>query len=220
MTTRLTAQFVAPLLFLLTAVSLQSATAQAIDLSTLDFISQRTYDGSNNNLANPAWGQTNTPYLRVIDPVYSDGVGEMTTGPNSRYISNRIFQDLFVNVPDEHRVNQFGFVWGQFMDHTFGLAQDGSEAAYIAFDASDPLENFTNDLGVIPFARDEPVAGTGVAGLPRQYTNTASSYIDGWSIYGPDRLVDGIARVDRLRDPTNTAKLLVRTVRWRGFSCH
>ena len=34
-------------------------------------IAVRTLDGSCNNLANPTWGQTNTPYLRVAPARYA-----------------------------------------------------------------------------------------------------------------------------------------------------
>jgi hypothetical protein len=76
-------------------------------------------------------------------------------------------------------------VWGQFLDHTFGRAQPGSEEAPIAFNASDPLENFSDTLGIIPFNRDAVMPGTGTGpGNPRQQINTMGSYVDGAAVYG------------------------------------
>jgi hypothetical protein len=177
----------------------------------------QSFDGSNNNLSNPNLGQANTAYSRELPAQYADGVGQPIEGPNTRYISNRIFQDFFVNVPDQHGLSQYGFSWGQFIDHDLGLAQTGKEPANIAFDRNDPLEYFKNDLGIIKFTRDQPIAGTGVDGKPREFTNTVSAYIDGSNVYGTDAPVNGVSRVERLRDPQNRAKLLVQTVNGQDY---
>lgn len=141
----------------------------------------------------------------------------MRTGPNPRYISNRIFQDLFVNVPDEHRISQYGFTWGQFIAHDIGLAQVGDVSDNIPFDPNDPLENFTNDLGIIPFNLDQTAEGTGTEDTPREFINTVSAYLDGSVIYGPSTSIDGISRVDRLRDPNDRAKLSVNTIEGKDY---
>ena len=70
-------------------------------------------------------------------------------GPNVRYVSNRIFNDRHQNVFSETEVTQWGWIWGQFLDHTFGLkadapASDASAKRNIPFNANDPLESFTN----------------------------------------------------------------------------
>jgi len=152
---------------------------------------ERSLDGSNNNRAHPSWGQAGTPYRRVAPARYADGVAAQASGPSPRYVSNRVFNDLGQNLFSERGVTQWGWTWGQFIDHTFGLAKDGRERAPIGFDASDPLERFRNDLGTISFKRDSAAPGTGTsAASPRGQTNTVSSYIDGWPVYGgtPARL--------------------------------
>ncbi|GAB3825824.1 hypothetical protein GCM10027610_006310 [Dactylosporangium cerinum] len=140
-------------------------------------------DGSRNNLARPTQGQVGTAYSRVAAARYADGRSQPVAGPNSRQVSNRVFNDTHQNLFSEHRVTQWGWTWGQFLDHTFGLAAGGTETANIAFNAADPLETFSNTLGVIPFTRDVAAAGTGVTN-PRQQVNTVSSYIDAWAVYG------------------------------------
>jgi peroxidase len=147
-------------------------------------IEWRSLSGMGNNLAHPDWGQTGTQYLRVATPTYANGIGRMVTGPSPRYISNRIFNDVGQNILSEHAVSQWGWVWGQFLDHTFGLRNEKRGAsATIPFDARDRLEGFRDDLPVIDFARTPRAPGTGLT-TPRQQTNTVTSYIDAFAVYG------------------------------------
>jgi hypothetical protein len=172
----------------------------------------RSLDGSGNNVAHPNWGRAGTPYRRVAAARYADGIASQAGGPNPRYVSNRIFNDVGQNVFSERGASQWVWTWGQFMDHTFGLAQSGEESRPIAFDASDPLEAFRNDVGTMPFTRDARARGSGTSGAnPREQENTVSSYIDAWSIYGGTR-----ARLEWLREgpvdgdmSNNGARLLV-----------
>ena len=144
----------------------------------------RTLDGSGNNRRHPDWGRTNTQYIRVAKTNYADGIAKPVGGPAERYVSNRIFNDTNQNLFSENGVTQWGFVWGQFMDHTFGLREEaGGEDAKLAFSSADRLETFTNTLGNIPFLRTPRATGTGTGRTPREQTNTVSSYIDGFSVY-------------------------------------
>ncbi len=171
----------------------------------------RTLDGSANNIEHPDWGKANTPYRRIAQPHYADGVAKPVGGPPTRFISNRIFNDSAQNIFSENGISQWGFAWGQFIDHTIGLRQDSpGESAPIGFDANDPLEAFHNDLGSIGFARTPAAPGTG-ATSPRQQVNTVSSYIDGSNVYSDDA-----SRLDWLRAGSldgnaenNGAKLLL-----------
>jgi hypothetical protein len=172
----------------------------------------RSLDGFGNNFAHPEWGQAGTQYLRVSGPNYADGISTPVGGPASRYVSNRIFNDVHQNLFSEHGVSQWGFVWGQFMDHTFGLRQEvGGENAPIVWDPADPLEEFTqNDFGAIDFSRTPAAPGTGIT-TPRQQINTVMSYIGGWSVYGGttqrlDWLREGVVDGDMTN---NSARLLL-----------
>jgi hypothetical protein len=176
----------------------------------------QTLDGSGNNVANPTWGRTDTPYSRVAAARYANGISTPVSGPNSRFISNRIHNDVNQNLFSETGVSQWGFTWGQFLDHTFGLrlgrepGDPQGEAANIPFNANDPLEEFTNDQGNISFVRSTAAEGTGVT-TPRQQVNTVNSYISGWPVYGGTN-----ERLDWLRQGTvdgnpanNSASLLL-----------
>ncbi|HCT81015.1 MAG TPA: peroxidase [Micromonosporaceae bacterium] len=150
----------------------------------------QSLDGSGNNKGNPSWGKAGTNYSRVTAARYADGKSRPVAGPNSRYVSNRTFNDVNQNLFSERNVTQWGFTWGQFLDHTFGLrlgrspGDPAGETANIPFNSADPLEEFTNTLGYIPFVRSNAADGTGVTN-PRQQVNTVSSYVDAFAVYGP-----------------------------------
>ena len=174
--------------------------------------SSRTLDGSRNNLAHPTWGMAGVQYRRLAPANYADGRARpVAPAAPDRYVSNRIFNDGAQNLFSENGVSQWGFAWGQFMDHTFGLrATAGGESQPLPFDRRDELEVFTNDLGAIDFARTPAAPGTGVTNA-RQQINTIDSYIDGSSVYG-----NSADRLEWLRDgpvdgtlSNNSARLLL-----------
>ncbi|PZF96076.1 peroxidase family protein [Micromonospora deserti] len=173
----------------------------------------QSLDGSGNNRANPTWGKIDTIYPRVGPAWYADGLNEIVDLPPERYVSNRIFNDTDQNIYSPGGASQWGFVWGQFLDHTIAqrlgrrLVSPPGETRNIAFDNADPMESFRNDLGIIPFDRSRPADGTGVT-TPREQINTVSSYIDAAAVYGnaTDRLdwlregrVDGDPRNNKAR---------------------
>src|SRR5262249_29570871 len=94
-------------------------------------------DRSRHHLGDRTWGMAGTQYGRVAAARYADGRSAPVTGPNSRFISNRVFNDVHQNVFSEHRVSQWGNVWGQFIDHTIGLRDAAGEQADIPFSTSD-----------------------------------------------------------------------------------
>jgi Animal haem peroxidase/Cellulose binding domain len=156
-------------------------------------------DGRGNNPFHPSWGQSNQPYSRVGSAHYADGVAAPVAGPNARSVSNRIIGDVNQNVFSERRVSQWGWTWGQFLDHTFGLRESTgptATAANIPMSTSDPLEPFHSDLGAIVFNRSAASPGTGTnRNNPRQQTNTIPSFIAGNAVYGATN-----QRLDWLRD--------------------
>lgn len=156
----------------------------------------RTLDGSNNNLANPDWGKANTPYTRVAPANYADGIRVPVGGPAPRRVSNRIFNDGAQNMFSESGVTQWGFAWGQFMDHTFGLRQEaGGELQPLGFDSGDPLEDFVDTVGGIPFNRTPAAPGTGTGTTPREQIKHA---------------VELHRRLQCLRRDGNTARVAAR----------
>jgi hypothetical protein len=171
------------------------AIALGLLVTPIPAAAEETLGGTGNNVRHPAWGAAGSPYLRVAPPRYANGVGRMVRGPSPRFVSNRVFNDLGVNVFSENGLSQWAWAWGQFLDHDMGLrVETGGPQATLPFDAGDPLERFQNDLGGIPFSRTPAAPGTGVKGVPRQQTDRTTSYIDASNIYGTTR-----ARLDWLR---------------------
>src|SRR5262249_47099292 len=128
--------------------------------------------------------------------------------------SNRIFNDTTLNVLSERRVSQWGWVWGQFLDHTFALRQEvgaGSTPMNIPLNPRDPLESFHSTTTVIPVLRSAQALGSGTSPAnPRQQTNTLPSFIDANPVYGTSN-----ARLDWLRagpldgNPADNSPLLL-----------
>jgi hypothetical protein len=186
------------------------ATAAALIGAVSASADNRTLAGSGNNAAHPTWGQAGAQYLRVAPPNYADGIGRMISGPSPRYLSNRIFNDVGQNLFSENDISQWGWAWGQFIDHDIGLRDERpGEAADMPYDNGDQLESFKNDIGSIAFSRTPAAPGTGTRS-PRQQINTISSFIDASNVYGVTN-----ARLDWLRvgsvdgDPTNNAASLL-----------
>jgi len=156
----------------------------------------QSLSGVNNNPNDSNAGAAGDRYLRIGTAHYADGRSQMVSGPNARLVSNRIINDTNINVFSDRAVSQWGNVWGQFLDHTIGLRQDAGTQADIPFNAADPMESFTNTLGVISFARSAAAPGTGVSNA-RQHINRENSFIDAEAVYGASD-----TRLDWLREGT------------------
>src|SRR5262245_45057104 len=101
-----------------------------------DLFAVRTLDGSGNNVSRPTWGQAGTQYSRVAAPNYADGIARMIPGPSPRAISNRVFNDSGQNLFSENGITQWGWAWGQFIDHDIGLRDERpAEDASMAYDS-------------------------------------------------------------------------------------
>lgn len=95
----------------------QSQTRQSTCDATAVF---RTLDGKCNNIANPSFGQSFTPFARFVPAIYS-GDGTMPSVavsgqplPNARLVSSTIHTDM--DIPDAMATNAF-VMFGQFLDH-------------------------------------------------------------------------------------------------------
>ena len=81
----------------------------------------RTINGSNNNLANPQYGQTGENLLRLTPANYADGIAELVDDPNPRTISNVVF-DQSQSLLNNRNLSDYIWSWGQFLNHDITLS--------------------------------------------------------------------------------------------------
>lgn len=155
----------------------------------VDVMNYRTIDGRYNNLDHPEWGAAHTRLPRIAPATYADGISAPTgiNRPNPREVSNVIFsQNGLIN--DPFNLSDFCWVFGQFMDHDFGLTTDINEPLMISVPKGDPwFDPMGTGRVVIPMKRNsfDPATGTSAAN-PREHMNTLTSYMDGSGVYGSD----------------------------------
>jgi len=149
----------------------------------------RTIDGTFNNISNPSWGATGSNLVRLGKASYQDGIYQPYSARISgRAISNEIFAQDDIDIKDPSNLSDFCWVFGQFIDHEFGLTPNNTER----FDISVPPGDIwfdPNDSGnaVIQMKRNifDKSTGTSVSN-PRQHINMVTSFIDGSAVYGSD----------------------------------
>ena len=142
-----------------------------------------SFDGTNNNTANPSWGAADAELLRGASGAhYADGISSMggVGRPSPRAISNALFSQL-TSVPSTVDHSDYIWTWGQFLDHDFGLTPGVVEAEPVTVPTGDPIFG----VPTLPFNRSifNPATGTTTAN-PRQQINLISAYIDGNTVYG------------------------------------
>jgi hypothetical protein len=184
-----------PLLAICLLVSFLAAFSQAVDTET-----QRTYDGAFNNPVNPEWGAAGQNLIRFSGNGYSDLISAPAgpNRPNPRVVSNTLFaQSGLVN--DPLNLSDFCWVFGQFLDHDFGITPDGNEFFGIPVPSGDAhFDPLGTGQVVIPMMRNlfDPASGTDPDN-PRRHPNLISTFIDGSGVYGSDE-----ERADYLRSFT------------------
>ena len=85
----------------------------------------QSYDGSCNNLNNPFYGKSNTPYKRLISPSYGDGINSpRTLAISGRPLPHPRSVSLAVSLPLppgqqrlERQITQLFASFGQFLTH-------------------------------------------------------------------------------------------------------
>ena len=155
----------------------------------------RSYSGAGNNLSHPQWGAVDSPLPRKVPASYPDGDGQsFRQDPNPRTVSNRIMAQT-ASIVDPRGLSSFAWQWGQFLDHDISLttADIGNGDALI------PIDDVSDSLYPgIPMNRSQYITGTGVAGVPREFPNQISSYIDASNVYGSS--AETMARLRAFQD--------------------
>uniref|UniRef100_A0A1B0D2R3 Uncharacterized protein n=1 Tax=Phlebotomus papatasi TaxID=29031 RepID=A0A1B0D2R3_PHLPP len=144
----------------------------------------RTANGTCNNKENPHFGESLTPFRRVLNPDYGDGVQEPrisndgTKLPSARKVSLEMHRPEFESDP---KFTVMMAVWGQFLDHditatAINQGQNGQPIDCCSEEAQNYPECF-------PVPIEKAPAPTGRLG-PRQQLNQATAFIDGSAVYG------------------------------------
>jgi hypothetical protein len=150
----------------------------------------RSIDEVGNNVANPTLGTANTDLLRLSPAAYADGVStpSLANDPSARVVSDILNNQADPANPasdlatiDQNSLSDFGYVWGQFIDHDLDLTPTNpAELLQILADPNDPSQ-----MGNQTFARSvyDPTTGTSTSN-PRQQVNAVTSYLDLSQVYG------------------------------------
>ncbi|KAJ8043608.1 Peroxidasin [Holothuria leucospilota] len=164
----------------------------------------RTIDGSCNNLNNPYWGKSMTPFKRLIPAQYSDNVSAFrrsVTGaelPSARRVSTLVVGQE--NVVDPYRGSDFIMHFGQFLDHDIDQAPVEAETCLgcTETEVCRPIAVAADDPALPPpcfmFRRSLPTINGDCRPGPRNQINQITSYVDGSLIYGNNPTREALLR--------------------------
>ena len=163
--------------------------------------SERSIDGSGNNVENTDWGAAGATQIRLGDADYVDGIGEIDDSlPNPRAISNALFEQT-ESIEDPNGYSDYLWAWGQLIDHDITLTPTNSaDPANISVPTGDPdFDPFFTGAVVLPFSRSEVADGTGET-TAREQINDITAFIDASFVYGSEdsvfeALMDDTGRV-------------------------
>lgn len=163
----------------------------------------RKIDGTCNNKIHPTWGKSGTPFIRMIEPDYADGVSAIRTAkdggplPNARLLSRKLYSKR--TKPDSDTSVLFMYL-GLLIDHDMAETAVNTDAIpccdedFIAHPQARPKECLQIDI-----AKDDPFYGpknvvclnlirsvpvNGVCAGRREQLNKATSLLDGSVVYG------------------------------------
>ncbi|MEZ4957962.1 MAG: peroxidase family protein [Saprospiraceae bacterium] len=161
-----------------------------LHLSLISQAQNRTYDGSMNNLTHPNWGAAGSEITRVVTNGYADLISEpgMVNYPNPREVSNFLY-DQSAMMPNPLNISDFGWAFGQFIDHDITLVDDmADELIPIPVPMNDPFfDPFGTGTAEIFMRRSKYDLSTGIGmGNPRTHVNDITAWIDASNVYGSD----------------------------------
>ena len=127
----------------------------------------RQFDGSDNRLLRPSWGEAGSQLLRTAPAEYADGLSEPAgqDRPGAREISNTVCaleQDGEEAPRNDRSMSDWIYAWGQFVDHDLDLTTTGSTPFDIPVPLGDPFfDHNSTGTQVIALDRSNFDEGTG-----------------------------------------------------------
>ena len=124
----------------------------------------RSIDGFGNNLTSPTWGMAGGDLLRIAPNGYADGISTPagSARPSARLISNTLDAQT-IDVPNDRKMSDWVYAWGQFIDHDLDLTDTGTTPFNIAIPANDPYFDPTNTgTQIMYFKRSNFDPATGI----------------------------------------------------------
>ncbi|XP_062579240.1 peroxidasin homolog, partial [Saccostrea cucullata] len=204
----------------------------------------RTADGTCNNLNNPLWGKSQTPFERFVFPFYEDDVQDPRSRnvngsplPGPREISIAVHQ----RSTNTHAMDlsQFSMEFGQFVSHDIQF--NALSKGYLNSNLNCCDRKGLNRLNCLPislpkddpyfasfkrtcmnFVRSLPSAALDCSVGPRQQINQNTHYIDGSAVYGSDQNTMNSLRLKRdglLRSTSVDGKELLSQDTSNSASC-
>lgn len=168
----------------------------------------RDSSGFGNNEANPSYGTAGYNFIRLTDPYYTNGMdGIRQTSLTPREISNIVSnQDndgdgVEESIPNVFNGSSLLTFFGQYFDHGLDFVAKGAPGNVAIGNASFPINA----------PRSNIVEGTGVNGIPAEYINHASPFVDQNQAYGSHNAVTDLLRkwvLDGNGEAKQTAYLL------------
>ncbi len=164
--------------------------------------SVESFNVSGNNLANPTWGQAGTDLLRMSAPQYANGINSpsLPQDPSARLVSDILNSQadpanpaLELNSVDQNSLSDFGYAFGQFMDHDLDLTQGSGASDPISVPVGDPIGGPNDTPLAFNRSATDPTTGTSKSN-PLQNPNSITSYFDLSQVYGSDKATDDALR--------------------------
>ena len=113
-------------LFSLKRTALKNSCPELVTCPPEELIKYRPIDGSCNNLNQPDWGKSNTPFQRILSNAYADGIFEPRAASGGGQLpSPRSVSNTFIQMPPQTVSANFTLAlmsWGQFVTHDLTLS--------------------------------------------------------------------------------------------------
>jgi hypothetical protein len=173
-------------------------TLEALEDRCVPSSGYRPIDEVGNNISNPTWGVAGTDLLRLSPVAYADGISSpsLPNNPGARVVSDLVSNQADaagndIQTVDTNSLSDFGYVWGQFIDHDMDLTPSGSgQFDNILADPNDPSQMATQTFERSSY---DPTTGTSTS-TPRQQINAITSYLDLSQVYGSNDTVANALR--------------------------